>query len=60
MPKSKVRKKPDVRPEHLAAPAEADEVSPRNRFQAIAGAFIAIMIVLSMLVSVFLPFINWR
>ena len=60
MPKSKVRKKPVVQPEHLTAPADDDLPRPRNRLQAIAGAVIALMIVLSMLVGAVLPFINWR
>jgi hypothetical protein len=63
MPKSKVRKKATPRaierPDHLVA-EEDDQPSPRHRFQAIVGATIAVLLVLAMVVSAILPFINWR
>lgn len=63
MPKSKTRKKaaprPDTRPEHLIAPDD-DQPAPRKGFQAIAAAALALLIVVAMLVSAVLPFINWR
>ncbi|MDB5100149.1 MAG: hypothetical protein JWM80_4570 [Cyanobacteria bacterium RYN_339] len=59
MPKSKTRKTSAAQPERPIL-ADDDAPRPRNRFQAIAGAAIALLIVLSMVISVFLPFLNWR
>jgi hypothetical protein len=60
MPKSKVRKKGPVQPDRPVLEDDFEPPSLARRIQAFVGAGIAVLIVLSMLISAILPFINWR